>query len=203
MDFWFRAWTGEAAQNAETSCEHPDWLSGLRGRGHPGNFWYQDSKSTRALPAAGTHARCFPSWLATLCHTFKPSQVPPRPPRALLILELFLLWFILPLHKDFLHIMRQSIPKFTCYSPYSPVSGTALRPKAILRSSWKEKKKKRMNECRLNFYLFWLRGVFVVVKGLHYPEAYTILGPQPGMEHASPTLEGKFFTPRSPGKYLP
>lgn len=142
MDFWFRAWTGEAAQNAETPCEHPDWLSGLRGRGHPGNFWYQDSKSTCALPSAGIHARCFPPWLATLCHTFKPSQVPPRPPRALLILELFFLWFILLLHKDFLHIMRQSIPKFTCYSPYSPVSGTALRPKAILRSSWKKKKKK-------------------------------------------------------------
>lgn len=53
------------------------------------------------------------------------------------------------------------------------------------------------------FYLFWLLGVFVVVKGLRYLEAYTILGPQPGMEHASPTLEGKFFTPRSPGKSLP
>lgn len=143
VDFRLRAWSGEAAQNAETPCEHPDWLPDLRGRGHPGNFWYQESKSSFALPSAGTHAPCFAPWLATLCHTFKASQMPPRPPRALLILELcFFLWFILPLPKDFPHIMRQSTPKFTCYSLYSLVSGTALRPKAILRSSWKKKKKK-------------------------------------------------------------
>ena len=114
---------------------------------------FEQLQSSFALPSTGTHAPCFPPWLATLCHTFKASQMPPRPPRALLILELcFFLWFILPLPKDFPHIMRQSTPKFTCYSLYSLVSGTALRPKAILRSSWKKKKKKRMNECHLNCY---------------------------------------------------
>ena len=179
----------------------------IPGTGEPGGLpsvgWHRVGHDWSDLAAAaGTHVPCFPPWLATLCHTFKPSQMPPPPPRALLILELcFFLWFILPLHKDFPHIMRQSIPKFTCYSLYSPVSGTALRPKAMLRSSWK--KKKRMNECRLNFYLFWLCWVFVAVKGLCYPEAYTILVPQPGMEPTSPTLERKFFTPRSPGKFLP
>ena len=46
-----------------------------------------------------------------------------------------------------------------------------------------------MNECRLNFYLFWLCWVFIAVKGLCYPEVYTILVPQPGMEPAPPAAE--------------
>ena len=42
----------------------------------------------------------------------------------------------------------------------------------------------------------------LAVLGLRW-EAYTILVPQPEMEPVSPTLEGKFFTPKSPGKSLP
>ena len=42
----------------------------------------------------------------------------------------------------------------------------------------------------------------VVARGLSYPLACGILVPRPGMEPASPALEGGFFTTGPPGKSL-
>ena len=52
-----------------------------------------------------------------------------------------------------------------------------------------------------NTYLFiWLHWVFVSACGLSCPEACGILIPQPGIEPASPALEGRFLTTGPPGK---
>ena len=44
------------------------------------------------------------------------------------------------------------------------------------------------------------RASLVVVRGLSCPTARGILVPRPGIEPASPVLEGRFFTTGPPGK---
>ena len=54
-----------------------------------------------------------------------------------------------------------------------------------------------------NTYLFiWLHWVFVSACGLSCPEACGILIPQPGIEPASPALEGRFLTTGPTRKFL-
>lgn len=188
MDFWFRAWRGEAAQNAETPVSI---LIGclILGGGviraifdtrnpyqHllfllPGPRPLLSSLASNPLPQPSNQVKCH-------LHLHEP------------------FWFSSSVFFFGLFFPSTRTSHILWDSPYPNLHAIHFIPQCLALlldprqcSDVAERKKKRMNECRLNFYLFWLCWVFVAVKGLCYPEAYTILVPQPGMGPASPTLE--------------
>ena len=55
---------------------------------------------------------------------------------------------------------------------------------------------------RVGSVVLWHVGSLVEARGLSCPSACGILVPQPGIEPASPALEGGFFTPGLPGESL-
>ena len=56
--------------------------------------------------------------------------------------------------------------------------------------------------CGTHGLLLWLAGLVVVACQLSYPAACGMLVPRPGIELASPALEGRFLTTGPPGKSL-